>query len=312
MLFWAGTIIFGRNRVFGDDIHFVFHLTFLQNWAMATANSWGPAGFAVTWSVAIEEQFYLVFPLIVYLTPRRHLILTLLSIGIVSCALRLAWVLIYPEMTFMPYVATPFRLDGLCAGGIVALLWRADYFRAEQRKEKHCLKALYVLSIGVPLLLTALTRNRNWHMNIWGHSYLTALYSLALFNVLLFVGNSKMGALRGPFLRSLGKISYGLYLYHPMCLALVYLPFGRLEAIDSLPTAALAMLGLVLSLLISWASFKYVEQRVLGYAGRFKYVSAPREPTDQPIAGSPRPLRNGSQPAKVAPGEPAGSRAPSG
>ena len=69
LVFWIPVAAGVRNTVFGDEIPLWSHLSFTQNWLMAQQNSYGPGGFSVTWSVAIEEQFYLIFPLVVAFVP---------------------------------------------------------------------------------------------------------------------------------------------------------------------------------------------------------------------------------------------------
>src|SRR5262249_49705078 len=56
------------------------YVTFTQNFVSAATNSWGPQWMAVTWSLAVEEQFYLVLPLLIQLVPPRRLPRVLLAL----------------------------------------------------------------------------------------------------------------------------------------------------------------------------------------------------------------------------------------
>jgi len=77
------------------------------------------------WSLGIEEQFYLLWPLVVFLLPRRALIVTLL----IACAMGIAlrWLAIVegkPPTFLFTYTFT--RLDSICVGSLLALWLRGD------------------------------------------------------------------------------------------------------------------------------------------------------------------------------------------
>jgi peptidoglycan/LPS O-acetylase OafA/YrhL len=99
-------------------------LTFTQNWVMVSLNRLGSMSIGATWSLAIEEQFYLVAPALILWLPRRWLPKALIAIGATSIVARSACFYFYPENFTAPYVGTIFRLDGLCAGGLIAIAYR--------------------------------------------------------------------------------------------------------------------------------------------------------------------------------------------
>src|SRR5207244_8881374 len=80
----------------------------------------GPHWLAATWSLAIEEQFYLAIPLLVYLLPRR-ILLFVLPAGIV-----MAPVLRHLSPGFHAYVNAPWRADALLSGVCLAALVRSE------------------------------------------------------------------------------------------------------------------------------------------------------------------------------------------
>lgn len=117
-LYWTVFTVMGPTIVANADVVPVWkqvlaQVTFTWNWLMAAYNGPIAQGFTVTWSVAIEEWFYLLLPAIVIFTPPRKLALTLFTIACCSVAARVGLHLLYPSAKLAPYVLTPMRLDGL-------------------------------------------------------------------------------------------------------------------------------------------------------------------------------------------------------
>ena len=99
------------------------YLLFLQNFIMpVSTNAAGPLG--VTWSLAIEEQFYLVWPLVVRFCSLANLRRIALAVICISPALRYYLALHQVNL----YTNVFCRLDGLMAGVLLAVLVRSDNF----------------------------------------------------------------------------------------------------------------------------------------------------------------------------------------
>lgn len=97
-----------------------YYATFTQN--LFVSDQFGPWPVAVTWSLAIEEQFYIVWPLIVYFARPAAMKAGLVGLLIVVPAWRL-WVLSHAGMPIMAYISTFSRSDALAVGALTALIY---------------------------------------------------------------------------------------------------------------------------------------------------------------------------------------------
>jgi len=215
----------------------------LQNFQMAKVNSLGPWG--ITWSLAIEEQFYLIFPLIVYFTIARRWLpfLCLLAIGL-SLALRLHGEYLYS------FVLTPYRLDGLAAGALCAWLCRRPAIWQEILTRPWI--TFVLASTGMVLLVCITVRTQQRHPI--DHTVFAYAYAAILLHVITRERGFIAILLSHPILRFMGMISYPLYLFHEPCswvinLALVKQPKSIAECL--LASALAAPLSILVAALLN-------------------------------------------------------------
>ncbi len=226
-------------------------------YALFLQNIIGPQGVAprsllVTWSLGVEEQFYLVWPLLCWRTPKRVLAWICIFLVIAAPVCRLfviqhGWdgnrVRAFPLCCF----------DGLAGGAFLALWIRSRYATRANLKRL----SLICVFTGIPLFAVldhASDLSAGW---IFSFSCLgiafTGLVALALWEA----GN--LFALRP--LRFVGSISYGLYLYHSLVLAVI----ARFSLAENLRT----IVALVVSLLVATVSFQVLEKPILSLKERF-------------------------------------------
>lgn len=164
------------------------------------------------WSLAVEEHFYLIWPLVVWVGSARQLKAICLSTISIVLVTRVTYVLCTHD-SISAYVMTPFRIDALLLGALVALLSR------ELSPEKF--KALGLTSLVVTfVLLTASFRFFDWRL---GGTFAPAvglsllpLFFAALITCVVNSGNKNIVTriLSSQILSFFGKYSYGLYIYH--------------------------------------------------------------------------------------------------
>lgn len=158
------------------------------------------------WSLAIEEQFYLAWPLIVWALSRRTLLV--ISCGLIALSLlaRIAVVAVdgTPNAHAIIYFSTVTRLDTLSAGAILAL---------ESRRLSNYAAPL-LLSSGVALLLIAIFHRNELALNNWPMTTIGLSITAAASAGLILIGINGSQVLCIVPLRMLGKYSYALYVFH--------------------------------------------------------------------------------------------------
>jgi peptidoglycan/LPS O-acetylase OafA/YrhL len=178
----------------------------------------------------------------------------------------------YPENAYLGYVMTFSRLDGLAAGGLLAFAMMTPALRSWLENNIKELKKLLWFLIGVvPLFFISIAGRLAATMFYWGHTYLTLLYVTVLALVILNIGADSNRWLRSEALRSLGKISYSVYLFHPLFLSSFFLIANRPERISTWTDAGLAFAALVFTIIISRAMYRYYECPILEYGKQQKY-----------------------------------------
>lgn len=166
------------------------------------------------WSLAVEEQFYIFFPFLIFLTPRRWLVTALVSMIVMSVLLRLYFFLAGYEW-MVNYVSMPMCLDSFGLGGIMAWL---------QLRKPEVFVKLFNKTWLIWLSLAAWILVQYWskaHVEI--HNIANDVVDRLVSSIFCFflIGKAVIGY-TGPmrwFLENsvssyLGKISYGMYLYH--------------------------------------------------------------------------------------------------
>lgn len=212
------------------------------------------------WSLAVEEQFYLLWPLVIFwIRPRAAMILCgLLLTG--SAAVRIA--LTRAGLEHYAYRFTPMHLDGLAIGSLIALTYRSNSARLRNAQVP------FLIASTVALIALVVWRNGI-------DFYDTMSRALGILALSLFSGAILIAAIYGAApkflahdpLRSIGKYSYAMYLFHWPLLLLVRR--AGVAGSQSAPAATLLNLLMVFALatLLSFAaaliSWHLIEKRFL-------------------------------------------------
>lgn len=257
-----------------------YYLLYVQNWAMvAQRGGMVFPGVDHMWSMAIEEQFYLVWPLLVALVPPARL--ARLCVLLICCSIAAKFVLVASHAGWgQIYVATITRLDGLAAGAWVAV----RLFHQPASPPPRWLRT--TAGAALAILLAVFVAKRGLHIN--SPTQIAICTSAASLLFATMIHHVVTAPVRDPLRRLLGSrplvflgiYSYGIYLIHWV----IYWQL-RLEIEAALPglpvNLVVVIVGLVvtgLSIVLAMAMYHAVEQPAL----RLKRFFASRATTQQP------------------------------
>jgi peptidoglycan/LPS O-acetylase OafA/YrhL len=261
----------------------VWHGLYLSNFWYALRNEWTPWVLCHTWSLSIEEQFYVIWPLIILLAPRRSIDRICIGVIVFSLAFRLYW-----PVTGTPSLARdllpPASMDALACGALLAT-WRARTTLTPVWMRMSWLPLAVASLILLWLRPVSLPMTQDWARWI-------ALEVLPLVPLVMIVNYCATGLggyagrlAESPPLTALGRISYGVYLFHALVLAMVvkaqpWIPVNVSE--QGMGRFLIAGTGTLIVATISWV---VLEKRINALKSFFPYVT--------PKHGAAGPRRNG-------------------
>ncbi len=209
-----------------------------------------PEAFAPFWSLAVEEQFYLIWPFAIYLFTERGVLRFAALLVLLAPLLR---GLCHFHTEWAVYMLTPFRMDLLATGALLCLAYRHRRAHVERWGAP---AGLAITLIGVSGLILLSRLGITTHGNTRaGNILIFECTLLASTGVILWALSGRFtGPLRWGPLVYVGKISYSMYLIH---LGVLLLLGARLS-----PVAAAAV-GLAMTLTYATASWFLVERPLL-------------------------------------------------
>lgn len=201
------------RRSFGEV---VWYWMYLSNWSTL---AWGVLpGLGHVWSLAVEEQFYLVWPWIAGRVSDRVFAWVCIATAVLSLASRVVLHRFGFDDHWL-YSSTIARIDALAIGALVALAVRSDTWRPKLARALRPAGVAVAIALAVLAVVTHGINRNNPLMQIYG-------YSILAIGCALFVAYAARPDpprwLAHPVLRFFGKYSYGIYVIHlPVKVALV-------------------------------------------------------------------------------------------
>ncbi len=259
--FWVAVPLIQRH---GKDLWIkpheqIWYWLFLANWRHAFRYNNG-AQLAHFWSLAIEEQFYAIWPFVVWRSSRRTL--ERLSAALVVAVIILRTYLAAKGWSHDFIVSSTItRLDELALGALISL---SESFR------KVLVRFAWLV---LPVAVTGSLMNLPLELTL-------VMWTAGSGAVVALATTRAVPLLRIGWLRALGKYSYGLYVLHYMVYSAIAPSAPRFRP---LPFALCSILGgIPLSLLAAWLSWNLLEKRFLSLKRYVPYRFASRQHTSAP------------------------------
>ena len=262
-----GIGVSGLETLTHDPLPAIAYLTMTQNIWMIHRGA-AINGVSVTWSLAVEEQAYLVLPLLVLLCPPRRLPLTIGAVFTLSVLSRWFW----PDAAATSTLA---RFDAIGLGVAVAMLVR---HRRAWEWTQHHVGIVYGLAALCAVGFAGLTLRIIPERSI-GYSTIAFGYAALLVAALVRQRSLLSRTLSQQWLRWLGKLSYAIYLLHMPVLMLIHARVlhrdGHFPAVSDVQSAAASVLALAITLALAAASWRWIEHPILRSTRRHRPPALP-------------------------------------
>jgi len=269
---------FFSNRftyLIGDPVPWPYLSTFTQNIQMAFSEGDSPF-IGVTWSLAVEEQFYLFFPLIVFMLPTKRLPAILFMLVIAAIVFRTYFH--YWHGWHPAFALTLCRMDSLFIGALAA------WYTQTERPPPFLKHIEWILALtSLPMIYFTV---RGQHPNTFATDVVSyTAYALFYCALILLVIKEKDGAFsrifRARFLVSLGTYAYAIYLIHVPVIGFIFsfvtTAPPKMKDWNSL---GLMLLASVVVFYLAKLSWRFFEAPLIRYSKKWNYnVNVPETTT---------------------------------
>jgi peptidoglycan/LPS O-acetylase OafA/YrhL len=258
-----------------DTIPVWAYAIFGQNIVGSLYGDFGYWWMGVTWSLAVEEHFYLLLPVLVRRLSIRGLAKFSIAAIVAAPLLRASILTGWPGPNGLSwhaiYLATPCRIDALGCGVLATIVYRAGLPTSGIGRLR-----LYALFVAL-FVLNAWQLGLGWNVHsirsgVFGFSLLAWFYAVLLLVIVSQPRDALGRLMKNGLLIKLGSLSYAIYMFHTILLWLAHLLLnGKLPSTDD-PKAVIISLGaLAATICLAMFSKVWLEGPAMRIGHSFKY-----------------------------------------
>ncbi len=225
-----------------------------------------PAGHL--WSLAVEEHFYFVWPMIVLTLDKKKLTRILVVIIGLAIVCRMLW---WQRFGFGIYYFTLCRMDALAIGSLIAIYWQDEI---SVRKMVRMSKFFFLFTLIALLPMRAVLTGKNLAIIQYvKYTLIAAAYGAGMILILTNSVPSLVGKFfNAGWLRNFGKYSYAIYIFHPFCIKAFSNIIGGLQSVKSFLFAQFLMVVAIFFIYgLAWCSWHFYERYFLDLKKYFAY-----------------------------------------
>jgi peptidoglycan/LPS O-acetylase OafA/YrhL len=252
-------IFLSKESAHDNYIDALISLTYLTNWAEAL-NIHPPDDLVHTWSLATEEQFYILWPILLFMflriSKRRHFV-AMIAIGMALAS----WLVRVYLTALEPYVERVYngldtRADGLMLGCAIGIVLSSGLLN-EKTTQRLSQGLTWLAPIATSVLISLFVSAR-WSLPIMfyiGFTVVDLFTAILILDIVINPHSMTKKLLANKWLIWIGTISYGLYLWH--------YPIYRVLQSIGMNEMMVFSIGSPLALLIAAFSYRYLETPIL-------------------------------------------------
>lgn len=256
-IFYFLVPIFSKTPIVNFYNQFYYWI-YMQDFAMTF--NWDSVGPLHFWSLAIEEHFYLFWPFLIYFFNTNKIIFSIIGLLLISVLVRVLLISHHYEVFYFTFS----RMDELAFGALLAILEMKNILRTDNSKKF----ILLFIVVMVPTIIIWSLNNASGNAILQIFKFI--LLSVAFFSFIGYVVTSKESNLFKRFLKLKpfsfsGKISYGLYVYHPLCFFIFNKFFSTNYFVVNLVGS------FICTYIVATISYYLIESQFLKLKERFNY-----------------------------------------